>query len=204
MQNVIFHNIKFWTISLICILILFIALVFLFNQNTMIITMKSDSSPLRAKVYFTTEGKSFVEGNSIKNYKIKKDQYYFLVPKFVHMQYVRFDPARKEADISIEKITIIRDKWFKTRIYDVSITNIIPNNQIENFQQSNKKVSFTTMGNDPQLNIRFLYKEQSVTHNFHIGLLLIAILLFNILWYIYHNFTSKSILDIKDFSLCRT
>ena len=170
----------------------------------MIITMKSDSSPLRAQVYFTTEGKPFVEKNSIKHNKIINDQYYYLVPQLEDMQYLRFDPAKKEADISIEKITLIRDKWFITRIYDVPISNIIPNYQIENFKQLEKNVHFATTGNNPQLDINFLYEELLITHNFRIELLLVAILLFSILWYLYRNYDPNSRVVTEDFSLCKT
>ena len=188
-----FQNIKLLAISLISIFILFMSIVFLHNQNTMIITIKSDSSPLRSQVYYTTEGKEFIENNSIKHYKIKNDQYYFALPKLADIQYVRFDPAKKIANISIEKITLIRDRWFKTRIYDIPISNIIPNNQVENFQLSSKKASFRTTDNDPQLNIRFLYEEISLTRNFRIELLLIAILLFSVLKYLIHIYKTKAL-----------
>lgn len=193
MSTIITNNMKTFITSTVSIFILFITLVFVQNNNTMIITMKSDDSPLRAQIYYTTEGRPFTEDNSRKQYKIKNNQYYFSIPKLEHIQYIRFDPAKKSANISIEKITLIRDRWFKKRIYDIPISNIIPNKQIDNFQQSDKKTTFKTTSNDPQLNIHFLYNELSVTHYVRIELLLFAILISSVLHYLYHIYKTKKL-----------
>ena len=162
------------------------------NKNTLIVTMHSDKSNLRAQVYYAKQGHPFTEETSSINYKIKKDQYYFNIPKLTEIQYVRFDPAKQETNISISHIEIVRDKWFKTRIYTIPIKNVLPNHKIHGLGYKNNAVYFTTEGRDPQLNIKFLYQEISVTYNYHIELLLIALLLYMVFRYLYFIYTTHS------------
>jgi len=194
MSKITMQNVKIWLASIVSIFLLFFIFLFFQNGTTLIVTMESKAQkPLQAQIYFTKEGQPFIEKNSRRSYKVKKNNYYFKLPKPEEMQYVRFDPARKKSDISIKKITLSTTKWFKTRLYDVPTTNVIPVHQIKKFKASNNEVSFFTIGNDPHFNMRLASTYISKTKNIHLDLLLLAMILFGILMYLYHIYKTQEL-----------
>ena len=201
MSKIAAQNIKIWIASIVSIVFLFFTFLFFQNGTTLIVTMESKAQkPLQAQLYFTKEGKPFVEHNSRRAHKIRRNNYYFKLPKPEEMQYVRFDPARGKSDISIKKITLSTTKWFRTKIYDVPTTNVIPVHQIENFRPVKSTVHFTTTGNDPHFNMRLSSTFISKTKNIHLDLLLLSMIIFAILIYLYHiykNYEFDHILTSK-------
>jgi len=194
-------NIKLWIASIVSIF--FIFFIFLFSQNgtSLIVTMESTKKvPLQPQIYYTKEGQPFVEKNSRRTYKIKRNNYYFKLPKPEEMQYVRFDPARKKSNITIKKITLSTTKWFKTKLYDVPTTNIFPVHQIEQFKTANNVVSFSTSGNDPHFNMRLASKYISQTKNIHLDLFLLAVILTTVLAYLYRIYKTQ---DLNNFLLSK-
>ncbi|MEN8304670.1 MAG: hypothetical protein ABFQ64_11455, partial [Campylobacterota bacterium] len=194
MSTINLQNIRIWIASIVSIFLLFFIFLFFQNGTTLIVTMESKTQkPLQAQIYFTKEGQPFIEKNSRRAHKVKRNNYYFKLPKPEEMQYVRFDPARQKSDISIKRITLSTTKWFRTKLYDVPTTNVIPVHQIENFKPSDKEVKFSTTGNDPHFNMRLSSTYISKTKNIHLDMLLLAMILFGILMYLYHIYKTQEL-----------
>jgi len=190
------HYLKQIGIFVFSLLLLFLAMVYMQNGTTMVVTMggSPDKTILQPKVYFSSEGEPLSEKNSSSHFKLKNGQYYFPIPKVNAIKHIRFDPTnRANNSIIIQKITVICSNWFKTIRYELPVDNIKPLHQIKNLQKVAKGVSFSTTGKDPQLNIVFSLNHVSKTRDIHVMLLLTALLIFIVSAYIYHLYRSKEL-----------
>jgi hypothetical protein len=104
---------------------------------------------------------------------------------------MRFDPTTKIIpDISIQNISIIRRNWFKVLRYNIPLTQVTSHRQIKDFKNLKKSIKFSTLGNDPQLNIDFKVKVLPKSYIIPLITLLISLIIIMILgylWYIYRK-----------------
>ena len=156
-------------------MLLFFSIVYHQNHTTLIVTMeKPEQTVLHPKIYYTAEGKPFSEKKSIKPMKVVSDQYYFLLPDLEAIDYIRLDPSTSAIQhMSIKYIEIVHLQWFTKTIYTLSIDNVKPLNQIDQFRTDAHQVSFSSAGNDPQLLIRFSLKKSTATMVTHFDLLFV-------------------------------
>jgi len=192
MSNIIIHRIKLLLISFIAIIILFLTLVALQKDTILIVTMSSsDKTILHPQIYFTDKKFKYSEQYSRRAYKIKDNQYFFSLPKSNTIQHIRFDPARKKSTITIENITVITQSWFTKTRYYLPLEVLIHNQQITHYKQSKTSITFSTIGNDPQLDGIFSIKKISTSKNFHLKLLFMLPLIWMTVLYLYFIYKTK-------------
>lgn len=187
--------INYSLLSLFFVLVIFIALLYKQNGISMIVTMKTAQGHiLNPKIYFSGEGQGLSEYNSRVSNEIKNNHYTFSIPDINSINTMRFDPTTKIIpDISIQNITIIRRNWFKILRYTIPLTQITSHRQIKDFKKSTKSIEFSTLGNDPQLNIDFKVKVLPKSYIIPLVTLLISLIIVMILAYLWHIYRKEEI-----------
>lgn len=203
-MNTITNRLKIIIVITIPILLLFLLIVFFQNKTTLIITMNSTSqSQLNPEVYFSGSDHRFTEDKSVKVSRFKKNRYYFVLPGNQTIQYIRLDPAKFEANITIDKIIVTQSNWFKKSALQLSTDNLKPLNQIEGFEKTDAGIKFTTTGNDPHFDADFALGHISTTNEIHLDILLILILSVIVSFYLYKTHKMYKINGLNDFMLTK-
>jgi len=195
MSKITLHTTKKILVYTTAICLLFFALVFLQNHTSMIVTMSNPShTQLQSQVYFTSEGQPFSEIKSRKNFKVKNNQYYFSLPDLNSIQYARFDPHNKMIDdITIHQILFIQSRWFKTTISKIELKNLKPISHIKEYKSTKKGIQFSSINNDPQLNMGFLLTPVSSAKILHLNLFIISLFIVLLFSYLCHIAKTKEL-----------
>jgi len=212
-------------VALITIVMIFFALVWMQNGNTMLVSVEMQKkTKIVPKLYFAKQGEDFskqhsVEGREKKKHlyalsvevqEKKKHLYALSLPAFESMQRVLLKPTQKKGDVIIHNITVIQTNWFSKTMYTLPLNNLSPFHQMEDFKQDKNNISFQATGVDTMLDVKFFPEAVSTSRDKHIGLLLIAILFYSIIYSLYRLykieelntfFTSKLILYSLFFAL---
>jgi len=198
-------------LPLAAIAIIFFALVWMQNGNTMIVSIETQKeTKIVPKLYFTKEGEDSSKPYSVQGRKIKKHHYALALPSFESMKKVFLKPTQREGNVTIDSITVIQTDWFIETMYVISLNDLSPYHQMKDFKQDENKVRFEATGVDTLFEVKFFPKAVSLSRNNHLSLLLIAILLYSVIYYLYGLykteelntfFTSKLILYSLFFAL---
>lgn len=190
-----FQTTKKIVLYIASICLLFFALVFFQNHTSMVVTMSTPSNTqLQSQIYFTSEGEPFSEVKSRKSFKVKNNQYYFSLPDLKTIQYARFDPHNKIIDnITIHKTIFIQSEWFKTTLSTIEIKNVKPLNHIKDYKITKDGIQFSSINNDPQLNVGFLITPVSFSKILHLNLFILSILIVLVLSYLYQLAKTKEL-----------
>jgi len=178
-------NIKRLLLSILSILlinIIFLLLIYRNNNSNLVINMESpDCNNLTPQIYYSYNNKSFNEKNSIYPYSNSNNIYKFALPSLKNLKYLRFDPTKQKCHVKINSIQLIKNNWFKKEIYKFDLDLIKSYNQIKNFKKTRDNITFISIGNDPQILIKFDPRLKISENNFHIKLLLVSIIIYLIL-----------------------
>lgn len=198
-------------LALIAITMIFFTLIWMQNGNTMMVSVEmKKGAKIVPELYFAKSEEDFSKQHSVEGRKIKKHLYALSLPDFESMQRVLLKPTQKEGDVVIRNITVIQTSWFMETLYTLSLDNLSPFHQMEDFKQDENKTSFKATGVDTLLDVKFFPEAVSSSRDKHIGLLLVAILSYSIMYYLYRLykieelntfFTSKLILYSLFFAL---
>jgi len=187
-------NIKFSIASLFTIISLFLIVIFLQNQTTMIITMDSkNKKSLNPQFYFAEKDKPLNETNSRKAHTITNNQYYFSLPNLDKIKIARFDPSKKINTILIKDITIIDSQWFKTTTYKLATEKLHTIKDIKNLKKSTKGLYFESIGGDPQLLVDFSLEKDFEQSTLHFKSLLSTLIIFMVLLFLYHIYKTEKL-----------
>ena len=176
---------------LILLAVLFISLVYLQNKNTMIMTLEG-TGKLYPELFFSKQAHIYTQEDSRKPYKVEGNQYYFNLPSVSDMPYLRFDPSRNKQTITIENIRIESIYAFSSTISNYVLSAFNPISQIKDFSHTDTGISFTNIGNDPQIESRYTIKTLSSTAKLHIDTFLIALLIALVILFLYRLYQSKA------------
>ena len=187
--------IKYSLISFIAMILFFVGLMYQQNGITMIVTMETEQGyVLNPKIYFSGEGQELSEHNSRVSTKIKNNQYHFSIPDINTIKYMRFDPTTKSIpNISIQNISIIRRNWFKILRYNIPLSQVTSHRQIKDFNKTTKNITFSTLGNDPQLSIDFKVQTLHKSHIIPLITLFISLFIVIILGYLGYIYTTQEL-----------
>ncbi len=184
MPKIILHYILAPLFSIVAI---FFLLLYLNNGYTLVITMPNESNKiLTPQIYFPNKIGTYDETSAFYNhYKSKNNLYYFEFPKIKNLNAFRLDPARKQAHIALDNITLIHAHWFKETSYKIPLSFIKPMHQIRLENVHKQRITFYTTGKDGQLQVNFKpHKMQTVQKNQTIRIF-ISFLIYLFLRFIY-------------------
>jgi len=191
----------FVLLPLVGISLLFALLLYLHNDTQLIVKMHSaKQNRLYPQIYFAKVGQPYSETQVSRPLKVKNDAYTFSLPNIDSMTRLRFDPARQEANITLTDITLVQHKWFKTIYTKIPLSTLKPAAQIDKFSQDKYTLSFSTTGNDPQIEIKLAHSKKSELFTLHPELLLVALmayLFFVFIVWVYQKYKNETLLTAK-------
>ncbi|MDQ7085332.1 MAG: hypothetical protein Q9M36_10590 [Sulfurovum sp.] len=195
MLNLNTSYLKYTALGFLAILLVFVALLYKQNSITILVTMHTpQQNILNPKIYFSGENEGYSEYNSRIPFDIKNQVYRFDIPNINVIKNLRFDPStRINKDILIREIKIIRVNWFKTIRYKVALSSIHKYEQIANFKTLSKGVEFSTLGNDPQLHLKFQAHKVSKSYPLPLSTLLMALIIVMILFYLRQLYRTQAL-----------
>lgn len=192
MSKITWSTIKPISIFLLLSGLLFITLLLMQNKTIMSIDMTtSTGKSLNPELFYTDMSQTYSQIKSLLPYSKKNNQYLFDLTNIQNIKYIRLDPSRRKNTITISKISIIASKWFTKYIGQLNIADLKAINQIDILKQNNTKLNFITLGNDPQLEMKFVTKQISSSTLTHIALLFSSILLVSVLFFIYYTYKNE-------------
>ena len=205
MSKITLSKLSYSFLAFFIFIAIFISL--LYKQNGIIMTVNMSTAQgytLNPKIYFSGVNQGLSEHNSRTPIDIQNTSYSFEIPDINTITTMRFDPTTKKIkDIRIENIQIIRTNWFKILRYTIPLTQITEHHQIEGFKKDIHSIQFSTLGNDPQLNIDFKVEVEPKSYILPLITLLISFIILMILAYLFYlyrhqkmseSFTTKLIL----------
>ena len=188
------HIVQTVIVPLISIAMIFFALIWMQNGNTMLLSIEmTKGTRIVPKLYFAKRGEDCSEQNTVSGQEIRKHLYALSLPSFESIHRVLLKPTQKKGDVLIRNINVIQTNWFTKTRYALPLNHFSPFHQLDNFKQDKKKISFQATGVDTLLDVRFPLEAVSSSQDKHIELLFIAILLYLIMYYLYWLYKTEEL-----------
>jgi hypothetical protein len=185
---------KYITAFFVAMLIIFVSGIWLQKGSTLAITMQDtkNAAPLYAKVYYASQDHRYSEQKAAIPFKVKDNTYYFHIPKINHIRYLRLDPtSREDKHIALSSIHVERLNWFKRIQYDIPLTLFKSDVQIDTSTVQANNITFSTTGVDPQLHFEIAHLVATKSYDYHIMLLLVAMLIALILTFVFYIYMTQ-------------
>jgi len=196
MQSMSANTLKLSIGFIVANLFLLFIILYMRNGTTMVVTIDTPmQSPLNTKIYYTNGIEGYSEKHTLSPFKIQTNQYYYNFPEFTQVKQLRFDPHNHKASMTIRKMKIIHYHYFKKSIYILPLQNFKSGAQISNYRITAQGISFTSIGNDPNISTQFVPKKIFQAYQFPMYQLVLSLLMISILFYIYHLYKTESLND---------